>query len=96
MRDGALIPTIAPQLRAGRLAQDAELIVRHYGTAPGKAPLYDDDGETFDYENGQFAWYELNSPDGSTGTITKRAGDWAGTFCKATWIHIGNSAYANE
>ena len=32
------------------------LDVRHYGTAPGETMLYDDDGETFDYERGDHTW----------------------------------------
>jgi len=89
VRAGALIPTIAPQMRAGRLAKDTKLIVRHYGAAAGKALLYDDDGETFDYEKGKFAWYELTSPGGVTGSMTKREGDWVGSYGGVEWRHVG-------
>jgi alpha-glucosidase (family GH31 glycosyl hydrolase) len=89
VRDGALIPTVAPQLRAGRLAKDTGLIVRHYGTAAGRARLYDDDGETFGYEHNQLAWYELTSPEGTAGSMTRIEGAWHGTYGRITWQHIG-------
>ena len=33
--------------------------IRHYGEKPGKYLLYDDDGETFDYEKGIIYWREI-------------------------------------
>lgn len=89
VREGALIPTIAPQMRAGQLAKGTKLIVRHYGAAPGKALLYDDDGETFDYETGRFAWYEIASEDGLTGNMTKREGEWPGSYGEVVWRRVG-------
>jgi len=53
VRDGALIPTIAPQLRAGHLAKGTLLMLRKYGSAPTHGQLYDDDGESFGYEQGK-------------------------------------------
>jgi alpha-D-xyloside xylohydrolase len=89
VRDGALIPTISSQMRAGQLAKNTPLIVRHYGEASGKTLLYDDDGETFDYENGAFAWYELTSQDGVSGKMTKRERDWPGSYGEVVWKHVG-------
>ncbi|WP_315814690.1 DUF5110 domain-containing protein [Paraflavitalea speifideaquila] len=33
-----------------------DLEVRYYGTKPGTYKLYDDDGETFNYEKGAYSW----------------------------------------
>jgi alpha-glucosidase (family GH31 glycosyl hydrolase) len=88
VREGALIPTIEPPLRAGRQEQGTELIVRQYGTGVGTAQLYDDDGETFGYETGQSAWYQLMSSEGYSGTRTKLGGDWAGSYGNIRWRHI--------
>ena len=33
--------------------------MRHYGSKPGVLRLYDDDGETFDYERGERTWTRL-------------------------------------
>jgi alpha-D-xyloside xylohydrolase len=57
VRDGALIPMIPPVLHAPRKNEVLPLEIRHYGEAPGSFALYDDDGETFDYEKGAFKWY---------------------------------------
>jgi alpha-glucosidase (family GH31 glycosyl hydrolase) len=72
--DGALIPLLAPRLAAPRAGEVVALEVRHYGEAPGKLALYDDDGETFDFEKGNRSWTMLDvskSADGKfTGSVT--------------------------
>ncbi len=88
VREGALIPTLAPRLRAGSPLKGAELIVRHYGTTPGHARLYDDDGETFDYEHGKHAWYALNGS-GVSGEMKRVSGDWTAPYSRVVWRHIG-------
>lgn len=70
--DGALVPMIASD-RQWAPARDeiVPLEVRHYGEQPGTLALYDDDGETFDYEKGDFSWTGLS--------VTKNAaGAWQG------------------
>jgi alpha-D-xyloside xylohydrolase len=59
VKDGALIPMMKPQLRAPKADEKINLEIRHYGTKGGLYSLYDDDGETFDYEKGAFSWREL-------------------------------------
>jgi alpha-D-xyloside xylohydrolase len=72
VKDGALIPMIEPRLHAPAAGETVALEVRHYGEAPGSLSLYDDDGETFDFEKGAFSWTGL--------TVTKdAAGKWMGT-----------------
>ena len=49
------------------------LEIRHYGEKPGTLALYDDDGETFDYERGEHSWTRLE--------VTRDAeGKWQGTL----------------
>jgi alpha-glucosidase (family GH31 glycosyl hydrolase) len=58
--DGALIPMFAENRQwAPGPGETVALEIRHYGTAPGKLSLYDDDGETFDYERGENSWTGL-------------------------------------
>ncbi|HEX2717360.1 MAG TPA: TIM-barrel domain-containing protein [Gemmatimonadaceae bacterium] len=60
VRDGAIVPLIAGNpLRAPAAGERVDLEVRHYGTAPGRFDLYDDDGVTFGYERGAFSWTTL-------------------------------------
>jgi alpha-glucosidase (family GH31 glycosyl hydrolase) len=71
VKDGTLIPMIAPRLRAPAAGERVDLEILHYGESPGKISLYDDDGETFDYEKGHFSWTGI--------AVAKDAlGKWAG------------------
>ena len=49
-----------PPVGARRATRCSPLEVRHYGEQPGKLALYDDDGETFDYERGDARWTQLS------------------------------------
>lgn len=71
VRDGAIIPMIPAMERSPRKDQVLPLELRHYGEATGKLSLYDDDGETFDYEKGRYMHYQF--------IVTKDAnGKWQG------------------
>lgn len=72
VKDGALIPMIAARLHAPAAGETVALEVRHYGEAPGSLSLYDDDGETFDFEKGVFSWTGL-------AVAKDAAGQWTGT-----------------
>ena len=60
VRNGAIIPMIPAAERAPRKAEVLPLELRYYGVAPGALSLYDDDGETFDYEKGQYMHYRFS------------------------------------
>ncbi len=59
VKDGALVPLMKPRLRAPKAGEKVNLEIRHYGTKNGTYDLYDDDGETFDYEKGTYSWRTL-------------------------------------
>ena len=61
VRDGGLVPMIDERQQTPRPGDTPSLEVRHYGREPGTMSLYDDDGETFDYEKGDFGWTELSA-----------------------------------
>ncbi|MBR2426591.1 MAG: DUF5110 domain-containing protein, partial [Lentisphaeria bacterium] len=48
--DGAVIPL---------QGDDGTIITKKFGTKPGSFLLYDDDGETFAYERGEYTFREL-------------------------------------
>jgi alpha-D-xyloside xylohydrolase len=56
VKDGGLVPMIAEREWAPAPGETLALEVRHYGERPGRFALYDDDGETFAYENGERSW----------------------------------------
>ncbi|HEY0677665.1 MAG TPA: TIM-barrel domain-containing protein [Chitinophagaceae bacterium] len=59
VKDGGIIPMISPRLQAPKAEEKVNVEIRHYGEKPGKYLLYDDDGETFNYEKGEFTWREV-------------------------------------
>ena len=48
-----------PRLHAPAAGEKVNIEIRHYGMAEGSYRLYDDDGETFNYENGDYAWRDI-------------------------------------
>lgn len=57
VRDGAIVPLFPPIAKLD--GKKLPLEIRHYGEKPGSFSLYDDDGETFDYENGNYTRIKL-------------------------------------
>lgn len=92
VKDGGIIPMMPPALRAPAAGQKYDLEIKYYGTAPGKYLLYDDDGETFDYEKGEFSWREIKvEPDKKgkfKGTISKAEKAKPNNISKVTWNFI--------
>jgi alpha-glucosidase (family GH31 glycosyl hydrolase) len=56
VKDGGIIPMMPPLLHAPKAGEKVNIEIRYYGEKPGKYLLYDDDGETFDYEKGNYSW----------------------------------------
>ena len=48
------------------------LEIRHYGEADSRYLLYDDDGETFGYEQGACTWIELEAARNGSGRMEGR------------------------
>ncbi|MFP6616941.1 MAG: DUF5110 domain-containing protein, partial [Candidatus Hydrogenedentota bacterium] len=71
-----------------------DLEIRHYGTTESATQLYDDDGKTFNYENGAYSWYSLeagkNNLDNLVGTITKTNGNCPESIGDSTWKFMTN------
>ncbi len=88
VRSGSVIPTIEPALHLKDALDDPLLILRRYGTGPAQADLYDDDGETFDYEKGEGAWIDL-SVVGETVTQTVEAGAWESIYKRIKLLKVG-------
>ena len=70
VKDGGIIPMIPAQRQAPRPDQSLPLIIRHYGTATSSSILYDDDGETFNYEKGAFSKTVLQVGRNKKGQLT--------------------------
>jgi len=60
VRDGAIIPMLKEErTRMPAEGERPALEIRHYGKAPGVFILYDDDGVSFNYEEGMYSTTEL-------------------------------------
>jgi alpha-D-xyloside xylohydrolase len=57
-------------LNAPAKGQKTDLEIRYYGSKSGRYLLYDDDGETFDYENGAYSWREIRVEKDKKGNLT--------------------------
>ncbi len=88
VREGALIPTISPQLRSGDLKPNTPLIIRKYGQTAHKGLLYDDDGDSFGYEKGHFGWYSLTMDTSVQGKIVRESGTWDCSFKNLEWKQV--------
>ena len=59
VRDGGIIPMFETDRISLKPGEKNNLMVRFYGKKESTYKLYDDDGETFDYERGAFSWREI-------------------------------------
>lgn len=55
VKDGGMIPMIPSMVHTPGKDEVLPLTVRYYGSATNSISLYDDDGETFNYEKGDYA-----------------------------------------
>lgn len=89
VKDGGIIPMMPPVLHAPAAGQKFDLEIRYYGTKPGFYALYDDDGETYDYEKGIYSWRQIkitNDKKGElSGTISKAEKGKPDNIGKVTW-----------
>jgi alpha-glucosidase (family GH31 glycosyl hydrolase) len=60
VKDGGIIPMMKPRLHAPGAGEKVDLEIRYYGEKNGRFLLYDDDGETFNYEKGEYSWREIS------------------------------------
>jgi alpha-glucosidase (family GH31 glycosyl hydrolase) len=59
VKDGGIIPMMPPRLQSPKAGEKVDLEICYYGEKPGRYLLYDDDGETFNYEKGDYSWREI-------------------------------------
>jgi alpha-glucosidase (family GH31 glycosyl hydrolase) len=89
VKDGGIIPLAPAQRQVPRPGSAVPIEVRHYGEAEGSFLLYDDDGETFDFEKGVCNWRELSvrrTADGKlVGVAVKPVEGMPCTWGETTW-----------
>jgi alpha-glucosidase (family GH31 glycosyl hydrolase) len=89
VKDGGIIPMMPPMLHTPKAGDVVDLEIRHYGTKTNSYMLYDDDGETFDYEKGAYSWRTLTVKSDKNnklfGEISKAEKNKPNTIGKVTW-----------
>ncbi|HEX7903904.1 MAG TPA: TIM-barrel domain-containing protein [Chitinophagaceae bacterium] len=69
VKDGGIIPMMASRLQAPKAGEKVDLEIRVYGEKPGSYKLYDDDGETFNYEKGEYSFREIKVEKDKSGKL---------------------------
>ncbi len=88
VRDGGIVPLMEAANNLRRLPDSVPLEIRHYGSRESSYGLYDDDGETFDYEKGVFSVQEVRvARTGGVlrGEVRAGAGKWKPRYSGFTW-----------
>jgi len=92
VKDGGIIPMMAPLLHTPKAGDIIDLEIRHYGTKANSYRLYDDDGETFDYEKGDYAWRTLtvktDKKNNLAGDISKPEKNKPNHIGKVRWVFM--------
>ena len=89
VKDGGIIPMMQARLHAPAAGEIVDLEIRYYGEKPGNFMLYDDDGESFDYEKGAYTWREIkvvkDKKGKLKGTISRPAKGKPNSVGRVTW-----------
>jgi alpha-D-xyloside xylohydrolase len=93
VKDGGIVPLMAAVNSVRRQQGPVALEVRHYGTQEASYHLYDDDGETFDYEKGVSSLQELRvvrEAGTLKGVAGKPVGPWKARYGVIDWKFMTN------
>jgi len=69
VKEGAVIPMLTKAVANRRDACGHPLEIRHYGKTDGSFELYEDDGNSLDYENGEYSLRTFRFAGGKGGEI---------------------------
>ena len=88
VKDGGIIPMMPAVNNLSQQLGPVPLEVRHYGNKAGEYFLYDDDGETFDYERGEHAHLRLHvtlDNGNLVGSADAPVGNWTPRYGSIRW-----------
>lgn len=84
VKDGGIIPMIPSIRQTSEWKENTPLEVRVYGKKNGTFVLYDDDGQTFNYQQGEFTLKKLKALNGE-GIIEDMKVDGSWTYGDVSW-----------
>lgn len=88
VRGGSIIPfaAYAPNVRAMDVP---EIEMRIYGNGPATGRLYWDDGETFNYERGEYRWFRLTAdPESESNALEVGEGSLSIALDSVIWYYM--------
>lgn len=89
VKDGGIIPMMPAMMHAPKKGEKVDIEFRHYGEQPGSYLLYDDDGDTYNYEKGEYSWREVKVEKDNQqqwkGKISTAANGKPNTVGRVTW-----------
>jgi alpha-D-xyloside xylohydrolase len=88
VKDGGIVPMMPSVNNITNATGTIDLEVRHYGQKENTYCLYDDDGQTFDYEKGVFSLTELRvrrKGGKLTGSSSTTENKWPSRYGLASW-----------
>ncbi|NEW05773.1 ABC transporter substrate-binding protein [Paenibacillus sp. SYP-B3998] len=89
VREGAVIPMMPAITNVPHPAGTVPVEWCHFGDVPGVGLLYDDDGETFDYETGQCSWVKAK-------VYRDDSGSWSGMQQVERTVRVHRSYFHGE
>lgn len=69
VKNGGIVPMVPFHRHAPTINEKLPLEIRYYGEAEGTFNLYDDDGETYDYQNGTYSVTVIKASKDSNGVL---------------------------
>ncbi|GAA4853989.1 glycoside hydrolase family 31 protein [Paenibacillus vulneris] len=90
VKNGAILPMMPVMQHAPAAGESVDLELHHYGDAPGRFQLFDDDGVSFAYETGAYRWRTLEARAQADGTLSGNVSavdeEWSSSYRTFTWI----------
>ncbi|MFC4778021.1 TIM-barrel domain-containing protein [Paenibacillus sp. GCM10023252] len=77
VRGGAILPLAEAVDHVPNRGSRLPVQLVHFGDSPGECLLYDDDGETFDYERGHYKWVTFQAKRDDRGKLVGTSADEA-------------------
>ncbi len=87
VKDGAIIPMIPKIRQTTEWTKDLPIELRVYGEKDGQFQLYNDDGQTYNYETGDYTLLNLSSKKGK-GTVSKIYGEESEKKSNFKWTYM--------
>jgi alpha-D-xyloside xylohydrolase len=92
VREGGIIPMMPVLQYAPKAGDSVPLEILHFGNKSGTFRLYDDDGETLNYEKGEYRWrtieVEVFEDGNRRGAISKADDGWVSSYGDVEWKFI--------